>query len=185
MKLGPRYKIARRLGADLFENTQTQKYAMRAAQAGRPKRGRGPSRSDFALQLREKQRARILYGVNERQFSRYVREAVSKRTMRDDDELFQTLESRLDNVVYRLGIASTRQASRQMAAHGHLTVNGVRITIPSYRVSVGDIIAVRKGSQSKPLFATLEDRIRDHIAPPWVRFDLVEREATIGAALQL
>ncbi len=177
MKIGPRYKIARRLGADIFEKTQTQKFA----QSARPVKGKRPSsRSDFAVQLREKQRARYLYGIGERQFARYVANAVEKKTVRDDEALFRSLETRLDNVIYRLGIAPTRQASRQFVSHGHFTVNGgVRVTIPSYSVKTGDVIRIRKGSITKLPFANLSDKIRDHLSPPWLRFDLVKGEATV------
>lgn len=174
----PKYKIARRLGADLFEKTQSQKFAMRSGRGGKVM-AKGYSKSNFGIQLKEKQRARVLYGIGERQFARYVKEAIAKKTVRDDEALFQTLELRLDNVAYRLGIAPTRQSARQLTAHGHLMVNGVRVTIPSYRVSVGDIIAVRKASEKKALFLGVLDRIRDHISPPWLRFDLIKGFATI------
>lgn len=184
MKLGPRYKIARRLGADLFEKTSGAKYAARAARKVKSMK-RPPSRSDFGAQLREKQRARILYGLNERQFARYVANSIAKKTMRDDEALFTALESRIDNVIYRLGIAPSRQASRQIASHGHITVNDVRITIPSYQVKTGDVIRIRKASEKKVLFAALADRIRDHASPPWLRFDLVKGEATVVGAPKL
>lgn len=184
MIIGPKYKIARRLGADLFEKTQTQKFAMRSGRGGK-EMAKGYNRSNFGIQLKEKQRARMLYGIGEKQFARYVREAVAKKTLRDDEALFQTLELRLDNVAYRLGIAPTRQAARQLTAHGHLLVNGVRVTIPSYRVSVGDVIAIRKASEKKPLFLGLSDKIRDHVSPIWVRFDLVKSSATVVGAPKL
>ncbi|PIQ68592.1 MAG: 30S ribosomal protein S4 [Candidatus Taylorbacteria bacterium CG11_big_fil_rev_8_21_14_0_20_46_11] len=184
MKLGPRYKIARRLGADLFEKTQSPKFAARAARKVKSKK-RPPSRSDFGQQLREKQRARILYGLNERQFSGYVAKAIAKKTSRDDEALFTALERRIDNVIFRLGIAPSRQASRQIASHGHITVNDVRITIPSYQVKTGDVIRIRKASEKKPLFLAIADKIRDHVAPPWLRFDLVKGEATIVGSPKL
>lgn len=176
MRIGPRYKIARRLGADLFEKTQSQKYVLRAGRKGRRAR-RPASRSDFGNQLREKQRARMLYGVSERQFHRYVREAFGKRNVRNDESLFVSLETRLDNVIYRLGLAPSRQAARQMSAHGHFTVNGIRVTVPSYHVRQGDVIKVRAGSAHKPLFANLADQTRDHLPPAWLRFDRVKGEA--------
>ena len=183
MKLGPRYKIARRLGADLFEKTQSPKYAMRAAK--KQKTVRRGSRSDFGQQLREKQRARFLYGLSERQFARYVKNATERRNVRDDEALFTALEARLDNVLYRLGFASSRQATRQIASHGHITVNHVRITIPSYQVKTGDVIRIREASLKKGPFVALTDRVRDHISPPWLRFDLVKGEATIVGSPKL
>ena len=178
MIIGPRYKRARRLGADLFEKTMSPKFALRAG--ARDKGGAlGYGRSDFGAQLKEKQRARFLYGVGERQFAGYVKRAIEKRGARDDESLYAALESRLDNVLYRLGVAPTRAAARQMAAHGHFTVNGVRVTVPSYRVSVGEIIKVRKGSETSTLFHHLADKLRDHTAPSWLRFDVVKGEATV------
>lgn len=190
MKIGPRYKRARRLGADLFEKTQTQKYAMRtAAKGGKTARGKGGPRSgfgksDFGVQLREKQRARFLYGIGERQFARYAAKAIAKRAA-PAEKLFTALEMRLDNALYRLGIAPTRQAARQLAAHGHFVVNGQRITIPSYCLSVGDVIRVRNGSVSKQPLLNLADKIRDRQTPPWLSFDAIKGEATVAAVPKL
>lgn len=174
MKIGPRYKIARRLGPDLFPKTLSPKYAARTGKV----LGRGRARSEFGAQLREKQRARMLYGIMERQFARYVRNAVSRKGLRDDEALYRELETRLDNVIYRLGFAPSRQAARQMVSHGHFTLNGVRITIPSHHVRIGDIIRLRKGSERKTLFVNLADRVRDTVTPTWLRFDLQKGEAT-------
>lgn len=175
MRIGPRYKIARRLGPDIFEKTQSPKYALRAG------RGiiKGYGRSEFGMQLKEKQRARFLYGLGERQFARYVRGAIAKRTMRDDEALYVSLEMRLDSVIQRLGFAPSRQAARQYASHGHFTVNGVRVTIPSYAAHIGDVIRLRSGSERKPLFSTIRDRIRDHRPPAWLRLDMEKLEATV------
>src|SRR3989344_5668080 len=148
MLIGPRYKIARRIGPDIFPKTQSPKYALRTGRVI----VKGYGRSEYGMQLKEKQRARFFYGLSERQFARYVSNAIAKKTMRDDEALYLELETRLDNVIYRLGIAPSRQASRQMVSHGHFTVNDVRVTIPSYRVKAGDVIRVRKASQTKPLF---------------------------------
>lgn len=178
MRIGPKYKRARRLGADLFEKTQSPKYALRAGRGG----ATGYGRSDFGQQLLEKQRARALYGIGERQFRKYVKDALAKRTVRDDEALFVALETRLDNCVYRLGIAPTRGSARQMVSHGHFTVNAVRVTVPSYRVSVGDVLRIRGGSQRKALFQNLSDRLRDRESPHWLRFDLVKGEAIMVAA---
>ncbi len=189
MIIGPRYKRARRLGADIFEKTQSPKYALRAGRSsgGKGKGGMGGGalgygRSDFGAQLKEKQRARYLYGISERQFANYVQKAIAKKSMRDDESLYAFLETRLDNVLYRLGIAPTRQAARQFASHGHFLVNGVRVTIPSYAVSVGDVITLRKGSIGKTLFHMLADKLRDKVSPSWLRFDGVKGEATVVAA---
>lgn len=170
MKLGPRYKIARRVGAQIFEKTQTQKFAIRSSgRAGGGRRGRG--QTDFARGLLEKQRARFMYGIPERQFAKYAREAARARSA--EEALFERLETRLDNAVYRLGIAPTRSAARQMVSHGHVTVNGRRVTIPSYNLSIGEKIGIRAGSAGKKIFSALaEDMKTRPAAPTWLSFDL-------------
>src|SRR5665213_1556341 len=146
MITGPRYKIAKRLGASVFEKAQTQKFALAAERVGRVRKGRPRGASEYGKQLLEKQKVKVTYGVGERQFSRYVREAVEAGG-NPVEHLHQTLELRLDNVLYRLGLAKTRRFARQMASHGHVTMNGRRINVPSAAVKVGDRIAVREGSR--------------------------------------
>jgi len=166
----PKYKIARRLGPGLFEKTQTQKFALRE---GRRKetRERPRAKSEFAIQMLEKQKARYNYGIGERQFAKYVKEAISKKGAKTDELLLERLETRLDNVAYRLHLAPTRQAARQMVSHGHITINGIRITIPSYNVKVGDKIGIRQASVKKTLFANLVDKLKDNQPPSWLNFD--------------
>jgi len=178
MKIGPRYKRARRLGADIFDKTQSPKFALRVGRKEKSSK-RPPSRSDFGVQLREKQRARFMYGLPERQFASWVRKAIGKKAVQDDQALYTMLEARLDNVIYRLGFAPTRQAARQYVSHGHMTVNGVRVTIPSYQVRTGDVLRVRKGSEGKLPFVNLADKVRDHLTPAWLRFDINKGEATV------
>lgn len=175
MKIGPRYKIARRLGADIFSKTQSPKYAFRTGKMA----VKGYGRSEFGAQLKEKQRARFFYGLGERQFSRYVRNAIAKKNMRDDEALYTALETRLDTVIHHLGIAPSRQAARQYVSHGHFTVNGTRVTIPSYVVYVGDVIRLRPSSERKSLFVGIKDRVRDHESPVWLSFDIQKLEATV------
>ena len=148
MIIGPRYKIARRLGVPVFEKTQTQKFATRTG-ARTPVRSR--AKSDYGLGMLEKQKARLSYGVPGRQFTNYVKNALAERG-NSGEHLIRSLESRLDNAVLRSGYATTRQAARQMVSHGHLTINGKIVTIPSYRLSVGDVIGIREGSKKKVLF---------------------------------
>lgn len=173
---GPKYKIARRLGPTVFDKTQTQKYALRAG--SRKIERRGP-KSDYGLQMIEKQRARFTYGVNERQFSNYVKMAVSKKGVNAVEGLFAHLENRLDNIVYRLGLSASRAGGRQMVSHGHITINGRRVTIPSYQVGIGDKIAIREGSRKLPFFATLDEKIKDREAPAWISFDKEKKEAVV------
>ncbi len=171
MIIGPKYKICKRLGASVFEKCQTQKFQLAEARAPRrvhTKRGGG---GDFGVQLLEKQKARFTYGLSESQFSRYVHEAMEKRGAgggTSASTLMTRLESRLDNVVFRVGLVRTRRAARQLVSHGHITVNGKRMTVPSHRVEVGDIVAVRPESRTSPLFATRAETIADARPPAWM-----------------
>lgn len=179
MKSLPKYKACRRLGPGVYEKCQSEKFAL--SEVKRP--GVRRSLSDYGAQLLEKQRVRTTYGVGERQFRKYVREAVGRSTA-PTELLHRSLETRLDNVVYRLGLAPTRRAARQMVSHGHITVNARRITVPSYTVHVGDAIAIREGSAGKALFAGLDEGLQDFAAPSWISFDTKRRAATITALPQ-
>jgi len=177
MKIGPKYKIARRLGATVFEKTQTQKYAIRAGQRAE-KGGRMRAKSDYGLGMLEKQKARYSYGITAKQFAKYVGQATEKKG--DSSELLlRILEGRLDNVALRAGFAPTRQAARQLTSHGHLTVNGKIVTIPSYQVKVGDVIAIKEGSKKKVLFQTLDERLKNTKFPAWLKVNVDKKEITI------
>jgi small subunit ribosomal protein S4 len=126
--------------------------------------------SDFALQLRAKQKARRLYGIYERQFRRYFREAQRQKGLTGVNLLI-LLESRLDNVVYRLGFASSRAQARQLVLHGHFNVNGRKTNIPSYLVKPGDIIAVRDISRAKTYFQEVSQILDDNQVPAWLTLD--------------
>ncbi|MDP1625027.1 MAG: 30S ribosomal protein S4 [bacterium] len=179
MKIGPKYKIARRLGANIFEKTQTAKYALRAdRKVG--KRSMRP-KGQFATQMLEKQKARLTYFVNERQFKKYVKESLAKKG-NTTQALFERLERRLDNVVYRLGWAPTRQAARQMVNHGHITVNGRKLDIPSYVVEAGDKITPRAGSLKKPLFADFDEKAKKVQVPSWLSFDADKKTASVDGS---
>lgn len=171
MKIGPKFKIARRLGAPIFEKTQTQKFALSEARKQGPARKRRGQMSDYKRQLLEKQKMRLSYGISEKQLRNYVSEAVEK-SHQPIALLIGRLESRLDNVVYRLGLAKTRRLARQMVSHGHITVNGRRLTIPSHKVKIGDTIAVREGSRQSALFTTLAETQEGGNVPHWLSFDL-------------
>jgi small subunit ribosomal protein S4 len=155
LKIKSKYKIAKRLGAGVFEQTQTQKFALSEARTKNSKTSRKRGPSDYGRQLLEKQRARFTYGLSEKQLSNYARRAFAEAE--PARALHIALEMRADNATYRAGIAKTRRAARQMVSHGHITVNGKRITIPSYRIHKGDILAVREGSRTSELFAKLTD----------------------------
>ena len=183
MIIGPRYKIARRLGVPVFEKTQTQKYALRSGAAtpgakGRAGGGKPRAKSDYGLGLLEKQKARMSYGVPGRQFSNYVKNAMSQKG-NSSEILLQSLESRLDNVALRAGYAPTRQAARQMVSHGHLMVNGVIVTIPSYQVSVGDVVSIREGSKKKVIFNTLDERMKALKTPAWLTLNVEKKEVKV------
>jgi len=170
MKLGPKYKICKRLGSPIFEKCQTQAFqisAAKRAQGKRPRRGG----SEYQKQLIEKQKLRLLYGLTEKQFSNYVKAALQNH-VNPQESLFQSLEERLDSVTYRMGLAKTRRMARQMVSHGHITVNGRRVTIPSYHVKTTDAIAVRDGSRSSVLFESMTDRLQEYKSPSWIQFDV-------------
>ncbi|MDD5165015.1 MAG: 30S ribosomal protein S4 [Candidatus Pacebacteria bacterium] len=166
MQIGPRYKKARYLGAPVFRKTQTQKFALRSEAKTKNTKRRG-NKSEFGRQMLEKQKARYSYGVSAGQFSKYVKQAL-QTTGDNSKNLLGILEGRLDNVVLRAGFALSRSAARQMVSHGHITVNGVKITIPSYEVSVGDTITIREGSKNKALFAKLDEELKAVKAPAWL-----------------
>lgn len=181
MKIGPRYKIARRLGAPVFEKTQTQKFAIREGQRSEKKGGQGKrpkQKSEYGLGLLERQKARFSYGITSKQFTNYVKKAIATKG-NSGEMLVRSLESRLDNVALRAGFAPTRQAARQMTSHGHLTVNGGIVTIPSYQVSVGDVIGIREGSKKKALFATLDEKLKTVKIPSWLKLNFDKKEVTV------
>jgi small subunit ribosomal protein S4 len=170
MKVGPKYKIAKRLGASVFEKTQTQKFAIAQERGSKTrKRGRGPT--EYGKQLLEKQKVRMTYGLPEKQFGRYVREAMGTHGANPADVLHTTLEMRLDNVVYRLMLAPTRRAARQMVSHGHITVNGRKTTIPSRMVHVGEMIGVREGSKARALFENFGEKFAERPLPSWLTWN--------------
>ncbi len=126
-----------------------------------------PKESEYLLQIREKQKARRMYGVLERQFHNYYEEA-TRRHGRTGDNLLQILESRLDNVVYRAGFAKSRDMARQLVTHGHLTVNGRKVDIPSYRVAGNDIVEVRQKSRDMTPFVVAQAEAGERQVPAWL-----------------
>src|SRR3990170_219041 len=177
MITGPKYKICRRLGPGVYEKCQTQKFA--ASEAGRGKTKRGKALSDYGIQLLDKQRIRFSYGLSERQFARYVKEAMASHGSAAD-HLFDKIETRLDNTIYRLGIAHTRALARQMVTHGHFTVNDKRVNIPSFTVRPNDKISIREGSLNKTLFQDLAKKLKGHVNPLWLKFDVEKNVALVS-----
>jgi small subunit ribosomal protein S4 len=178
MKIGPKYKIARRLGAPIFEKTQGPKYALSLARKEKVRtKGRVKPKSEFGLQLIEKQKTRLTYGLTEKQFRSYVDKSLG--TARPVEKLFSLLESRLDNVLYRAGFARTRQQARQAASHGHVVVNGRKVTIPSIILKEKDVVGLRAGSAGSALFADVAERMKTTTVPNWLTVDPVKRSAEV------
>lgn len=162
---GPVTKKSRRLRTDLVGGDMS--FDRRPFPPGQHGRARIKEK-EYLTQLQEKQKARFTYGVMEKQFSRYYKEAAA-RAGKTGDNLLQILESRLDNVVYRAGLARTRRGARQLVTHGHFEVNGRRVDVPSYRVEQYDIVTVRKQSVEKFPFELARELYGERQAPAWMQ----------------
>ncbi len=183
MIIGPKYKIAKRLGASVFPKTQSAKFALAQERSARTKKtGRRNQQTEFGRQLLEKQKVRISYGLSERQFSKYVREAVGLHGHRPVDTLHRLLEMRLDNIIFRLGLAPSRRAARQMVSHGHIVVNGIKTTIPSRAMRIGDVIGIRPGSKDARLFEGFAEKFAERPLPRWLTWNTKSME---GGVLEL
>lgn len=182
MKIGPKFKIAKRLGAPIFEKTQTQKFAISEARKGKTAKRKPGQASDFKRQLIEKQKMRFTYGITEKQLRRYVDEALVATNKQPVLSLFSRLELRLDNVVYRLGIAKTRRFARQMVSHGHIVVNGKKMTVPSYKVLGNDAITIREGSKQSPMYLNFTESFVDTTVPAWLSMDAKKIEGVVVGA---
>lgn len=178
MKIGPKFKIAKRLGAPIFVKTQSPKFELSKQRTGRILKKRPAQMSDYKRQLIEKQKMRFTYSITEKQLRRYVDEAVEK-SHQPITLLMQRLESRLDNVVFRLGLAKTRQMARQMVNHGHIRVNDKKMSIPSYKVRENDVITVREGSKDSVMFTGLAETHEATSIPAWLSFDLKKTTGTV------
>ena len=164
---GPKSKIARKLGEPIYgEDKVLAKKNYPPGQHGANKRRK---LSEYGIQLREKQKAKYTYGVLERQFRNLFKRASSSRGV-TGEVLLQLLESRLDNIVYRLGIAPTRAAARQLVLHRHVTVDGQVVNIPSYLVTPGEVVAVREKSKS---LEVIQESLAgfNHAKYPWIEYD--------------
>ena len=168
MKVGPKYKICKRLGASVFEKCQTQKFQLAEARTPRKTRSKRGGGGDYGTQLLEKQKARFTYGLSESQFARYAHEAM-EHGQDSVVGLMQKLESRLDNAVYRFGFVKTRRAARQLVSHGHVLVNGRRVNIPSYQVSLSDTVAIRPESRTSALFIGRAEAAHEQKTPAWLK----------------
>jgi len=172
MKNVKKYKIGRRLGAGVFEKCQTAKFVASSARHDKNSKNKKPKvLSGYALQFVEKQKVRFMYNISEKQFTNYINKSVSHKGTIATEYLYELLESRLDNVVYRLGLASTRRLARQMVSHGHILLNDKKTTVPSAEVKVGDTISVREGSKKSPLFKDIVTKSKDYTCPNWLTFN--------------
>lgn len=155
----------RRYGVNIFGTRSPGLEKRLGVPPGQHGRRRRRQPSEYALQLREKQKARLTYGANERQFRRYYDRA-TRIAGRTGDAMMSLLERRLDNVVYRLGYAPTRPMARQLVSHGHVRVNGQRVTIPSYEVRIGDVLTLGDKAQKIP---TIEEAQGGNPIPEWLQ----------------
>ncbi|MDQ5896069.1 MAG: small subunit ribosomal protein [Pseudomonadota bacterium] len=178
--LGPKAKLSRREGTDLFLKSARRSISDKAkfdTKPGQHGRTSGSRTSDYGLQLREKQKVKRMYGVLEKQFRRYFAEA-ERRKGNTGATLLSLLESRLDNVVYRMGFGSTRAEARQLVSHKSIVVNGEVVNIPSFMVKAGDVVAVREKAKKQLRIADAL-KLADSIGlPGWVAVDLTKMEGT-------
>ena len=182
----PVCRLCRREGQKLFlkgDRCYTNKCAIdrRSYAPGMHGQSRGKKPTEFGIQLREKQKARRIYGVLEKQFRGYFDKAARQKGMTGEN-LLRILERRLDNVVYRLGFAASRPEARQFVTHGHITVNGKRVDIASYQVKVGEVISIKEKSRELNRVKEMIERLRDRSVPDWLSLDV---ENVTGTVIQL
>ena len=170
---GPSYKQARRVGFSISETGK--ELARRPYGPGQHGNDRKGKLSDYGTQLKEKQKVRFMYGVNERQFKKTFSEAEKMQGIQGTNFL-RLLESRLDNLVYRIGFASTRRGARQLVNHGHVTVNGKKVDIPSYRVKPGDVISMKEDDKNLKVVAESLAKVSKRVE--FITYDEGKMEAT-------
>lgn len=180
--VGPACRLCRREGIKLYLKgakcyTDKCPVTRRSAPPGQHGVGRR-KQSEYGLQLREKQKLRRYYGVLERQFHRYFETAARGRGV-TGETLLQLLERRLDNIVYRMGLAGSRKEARQIVRHGHFEVNGRKVDIPSFLVRTGEVVAVREGSRNHARLKELAELGGAHTTPAWLEVDLENKRATV------
>ncbi|HVL10608.1 MAG TPA: 30S ribosomal protein S4 [Burkholderiaceae bacterium] len=182
--IGPKAKLSRREGTDLFLKSARRSLADKCkldSKPGQHGRTSGARTSDYGNQLREKQKVKRIYGVLERQFRRYFAEA-DRRKGNTGEKLLQLLESRLDNVVYRMGFGSTRAEARQLVSHKAVTVNGAVLNIPSAQIKAGDVVAVREKSKSQARIVDSLQLAEQNGMPSWVTVDSKKMEGVFKQA---
>ncbi|HLX34211.1 MAG TPA: 30S ribosomal protein S4 [Candidatus Limnocylindrales bacterium] len=177
-------RLCRREGAKLYLKG-TRCYTKKCAFERRPtppgQHGvRRRKMGDFGIQLREKQKVRRVYGVLERQFRNYYTDASGREGITGEN-LLRSLETRLDNVVFRLGFGVSRAQARQLVAHGHFQVNGVPTDVPSFQLKPGDKVAVRESRRSREAFKLVRETLKSHTAPEWLSLDAANLSGTIAS----
>jgi len=179
--IGPKAKLSRREGTDLFLKSARRSLDSKCKVDTKPgQHGRisGQRTSDYGLQLREKQKVKRMYGVLERQFRRYFAEASRKRG-NTGEQLLELLESRLDNVVYRMGLASTRAEARQLVSHRAIQVNGITLNVPSAFVKPNDVVSVREGAKKQARIQDSLNLAEQNGFPSWVTIDKTKMEGVL------
>lgn len=180
---GPVCRLCRREGLKLYlkgdkcYSSNKCPFELKPAPPGQQGHRRAKT-SEYGLQLREKQKVKRLYGLLEKQFRHYF-ELAEKREGVTGENLLMILEERLDNVVYRLGLANSRKEARQLVNHEHFTVNGKKVGIPSYRVKQGDVIEVREKSKKSPKFKEIRESAESKTIVPWLSLDLENLKGTV------
>ncbi len=170
---GPSYKQARRVGFSVGETgKELSRRPYGPGQHGQDRKGK---LSDYGTQLKEKQKVRFMYGVNERQFKKTFAEAAKMKGVQGTNFL-RLLESRLDNLVFRIGFANTRRGARQLVNHGHVTVNGKKVDIPSYRVKTGDVISIKEDDKNLKVVAEALSKVTKRVE--FISYDENKMEAT-------
>lgn len=178
---GKKGKIVRKLGENIFGNAKFDRLLNRKPYApGQHGQSRRRRLSNYGVQLQEKQKIKLMYGILERQFRNYFKKA-EKLNGETGTNLLQLLERRLDNVVYRMGLAPTRPAARQMVSHAHFLVNGKKVNIPSYLISPGDMIQVREKSKKLDTIVESMKRIKGDIDLPWLELDKAKMQGSFLA----
>ena len=173
---GPRVRISRRLGVPIFGSSKYIERRPYPPGAHGPKSRR--KHTDYAIGLMEKQKLRFFYGLQERQFRNVYERALRMRGV-TGEKMLQILETRLDNLVYQAGFASTRPAARQLVAHGHVRVNGRKVSIPSFSVKVNDVVQVKDHAKSKTIIQKGLESSTSRNVPDWVRLNREELSATL------
>lgn len=185
----PKEKIERRIGERLFLKGE-RSFSAKAAIQRRPyppgmhgkRKTRHRGQSEYAKQLREKQKVRRIYGLSDTALKKYFLRSLQNRTKPTDQNLGELLERRLDNTVFRLGFAFSRSIGRHMVSYGHILVNGKRVRQPSFQVKIGDTISIREASQKLELFRNTEDGLKKAAPPDWLE---IRREAKEGKVVRL